>query len=980
MSEADDGPGLAADTFEVVPVVISRYHDHPDLPTADDEAERIAAVLARWGGVLHPWDVASPQRSLQAAQERLQSWSQPAVSRSSLLLWISHGSSNDDEAVVFLPADTTDVSLGPEALTRYIAGEFRLRSEPDWAIIVVEACGGIRFAEMMESDLARRRVRNGVLLIGTGEDRGAGYLGTFRRALEEICDAYWSNDKVISLRDLALRFEDVLQPGFVRMMGLTGQATLIRRHDLTPSLTTAVDVYPVLKDLLAGLPESELVHLAHSGLGADLLEFGGHFVGRVAERLSVATWLETHRTGLFVLTGGPGSGKSAVLANLMLYAVPSLRRALERASPPGNEWAAGHDLPSVDGALLLTGAATTDVVTRLASIAGVEVPSDLAPPERATELVQLLEKRKTPLTLFVDALDEARDPADIGVLLARLCALEGVRMVVATRLRAGPDGDGDDLLALLRGPDPGPGPHFKMLTLRDDVNSVLEYATARLRSAGSAVQADDLDEALTDLAGHLSSEGAENSWDFLHVRLLVAELLASPRLLTRAFAAERRETMALDRAALFRRTMRRLASEHPRAEFLLLALSCAQGRGLPRADRVRAAAAEALAPGSTFTEADVDHVLRTAGPYIMLDAEDGRSVFRLAHRTFTDDLLAQLDQNARMTVLHALIGLTRESGDPAPYVRHHLSGHAAALGRVGWSALGGAPDVLDRLDLATLLADSWRSPADELPPTVLAVRRTAHLAVTGADGDRCGYRQLGEALKAGTYESGAGVTAGAAWRIRRARLVRHPSHQTSAPGPPVPVRSLTVCTDFNHVTVLAFGDDHGCIQLWNPWQGSITDVSLGTGRPDEILDLTTLDGEQGQLLVSVGPGWPIRLWPLRRYREPSELPDRDGGTRCVVETCPAGDGSVAVAVGTTSGRLRLLNLDGTSGYRSTKRLTGHAGRITGLATIAGSGGRELVSVSADRSLRLWSLPHGRRRAKADGPCPSCPSPRRSKPG
>ena len=127
--------------------------------------------------------------------------------------------------------------------------------------------------------------------------------------------------------------------------------------------------------------------------------------------------------------------------------------------------------------------------------------------------------------------------------------------------------------------------------------------------------------------------------------------------------------------------------------------------------------------------------------------------------------------------------------------------------------------------------------------------------------------------------------------------------------------------------------------MWNPWQGSITDVSLGTGRPDEILDLTTLDGEQGQLLVSVGPGWPIRLWPLRRYREPSELPDRDGGTRCVVETCPAGDGSVAVAVGTTSGPLRLLNLDGTSGYRSTKRLTGHAGRITGLATIAGSGGR-----------------------------------------
>lgn len=823
---------------------------------------------------------------------------------------------------------------------------------------------------MMQSELARRRVRNGVLVIGTGEDRGAGYLGSFRRALDEICEAYWSNDKVISLRDLANRFEDILQPGFVRMMGLTGQATLVPRRDLTPSLTTAVDVYPDLRDLLAELPETELVQLARRGLGSDLLEIGGHFVGRVAERLSVATWLETHRTGMFVLTGGPGSGKSAVLANLMLHAVPSLRLALENASHLGAGWAAGHQLPPVDGALLLTGAATTDVVTRLARIADVEVPANLPPTELTTELVQLLGKRKAPLTLFMDALDEARDPADIAALLARLCELEGVRIVLATRPGSGPDGGGDSLLESLGRQGSGPG--LTILTLRDDRAAILEFAAARLRSASPAIDAQDLDEALAELAEQMVSGDAADAdvgWDFLHVRLLVTELLATPSLLTNAFAAERRKTMALDRAALFRRAMQRLAGEHPRAESLLLALACAQGRGLPRADRIWATAAEALAPGPAFTEADVNQVLRIAGPYIMLDAEDGRSVFRLAHRTFTDELLARLDQSARITVLQALVRLTRESADPVPYLRRHLSGHAAALGRHGWSVLEAAPDVLDRLDLATLLADSWRSPTDELPPSVLAVRLTAHLALAGTDGDRCGHRQLGEARDAGHYAPGAEPAAGAAWQVAQARLVRHPWHQTSSPGPPVPVRSMAVCTDVDGTVVIAFGNDHGSIRLWNPWQGSITDVSLDTDRAGEILGLAALDGAQGQLLVSVGPGRPIRLWPLRPNLGPSELPERDGGTRCAVEACPTGDVDLLIAVGTTSGRLRLANPERAAGDRSSRRLTGHSGRITGLTTIVGAAGRELVSVSIDRSIRRWTLQDGRCRSKADWSAP-----------
>lgn len=956
MNEPALEPGYDADTFSVVPIVISHYNSHSNLPTADTEAERVAAILSRWGGELVPWDVEGPKRSLDTALARLKSWSQPAASRNSLLLWISHGWSNDDDAQVYLPADNTDFGLGPVELAKCVVDEHRMRDEQDWAIVVVEACGGVRFAEMMEAHLATQRVRNGLLLVGSGADRGVGYLGNFRRALEQICEAYWSNDKLISLRDLANRFEDVLDPGFVRAVGLSGRSMLRPRRDLAPSLTTPVDSYPDVRDVLMALPEAELLQLARNGLGSDLLEIGGHFVGRVAERSAVATWMESHRSGMLVITGGPGSGKSALLANLMMHAVPSLRLALEHAPHLGDGWAGQHDLPPVDGALLLTGAAISDVVGRLARVAEVDLPTGLPPSEQASALVRMLAERQVCLTLFVDALDEARDPAAIAELLGRLAELDEVRIVLATRARS--DVDGDVILERLRS-------HSRDLTvmpLHDDRVAALEFAVARLRSAGQRVSERDLEEVVAELTERLADHvDADAHWDFLHVRMLATELIATPSLLTSAFATERAQLMSLNRDALFLRAMQRLAVVNKHAESLLLALACGQGRGLPRADRIWATVAGALNPGHVFTEADVSQVLRTAGPYIMLDAEDGRSVFRLAHRTFTDQLRARLDPQNQAAVLAALIQLTREAPDPAPYLSCHLSGHAASLGREGWAALGLEAGVLDRLDLTALVADSWRSPADDLPLSVLAVRRTAHLALTGAEGDRCGYRQLGVALEAGHYSPTLAPVNGAAWQVTAACLVRDTSLQTDSVGAPVPVRSLAVCTIEDGTDVVAYGDDHGRIRVWNPWNGRTADLVPDALRGGEILGLAALDSATGLRLASVGSGRPARLWPLPEGLEPFELPERFGGIPCVVSAFRTDEGGLALAVGTLNGRIWLLDPSQVDEYRSWRRLSGHAKRITGMATIRGAAGRrELLSVSVDGSLRRWNLQHGQR--------------------
>ncbi|KAA0109930.1 WD40 repeat domain-containing protein [Mycolicibacterium sp. P1-5] len=953
----------ASSSFDFVPIVISHYHSMGELTEADTEAEQVATILSGWGGEVFRWDVPGPERSLDAAVARLERWAQPEGSRSSLLLWIGHGSSNDLEAVVHVPANGLDVSLGPVELARYIAREHRLRDEKDWVVVVVETCGAVRFAEQMVAALAASKVRDGVLLIGSGADRGAGYLGSFRRALEQVWLSYTSNDKVVTLHDFAARMEQTLDSGLVHAFGLSGRSPLVRQRDLTPPLRTAVESYPDLCNKLAKLAGPDLEVLAGTGLGFGLLEVAGHFVGRVADQSAVADWLDEHLNGLLVLTGEAGVGKSALLANFMLHAVPALRPALGQASDPGSAWDSAGRPPSVDGVLLLTGATITDVVTRIADVAGLKVPRDLLPLDRKMTLVRGLTEMGASLTILVDALDEARDTIDIAALLCELATLPHVRMVLATRPVVGDV----DLLALLG----NSSAEVSIQWLRVDPAAVLALARTRLTSAAVSLPEVELTTILADLAdrlpaaitgpGESPSPAGENSdgWNFLHVQLLLNELLAEPEEVS---ARTARAVMALDRTTLFRRAMGRLAAAQPKSEALLLALACAQGRGLPRADRVWLSVAASLAPTRTFTDDDVRQVLLDAGPYIMLDAEDDRSVFRIVHREFADELLARLDKAARIAVLAALLELTRQSEDPAPYLLRHLSGHAADLGRQGWALLGAGEDVLDLLNLPALLADTWRSPATDLPTSVLAVRRTAHLALAASPSDRCGYRQLGEAQETGHYAPVVSQVAGAAWQVVRARVVRHPSHATQSPGPAVPVRCLAVCRSAADDVVVAFGNDRGQVRLWNPWTGHVTSVTSETCTGGEILGLAGMDGSRDLRLASAGSDQPVRLWTLDDDRPPASLPECDGGVRSAIVACPAATGALLLAVGTTGGRIRLWNLD-RSGYRSSKALTGHAQRVTRLAILPRHGGQELLSVSLDGTLRRWSLPRGKRLQK-----------------
>jgi hypothetical protein len=84
-----------------------------------------------------------------------------------------------------------------------------------------------------------------------------------------------------------------------------------------------------------------------------------------------------------------------------------------------------------------------------------------------------------------------------------------------------------------------------------------------------------------------------------------------------------------------------LAATTPHALALLRVLAVVGGRGIQRSERVWARAASSLGDGSVVTEADIDLFLERAGPYIMIDAEYGLTVYRLSHQSYRDVLVPE---------------------------------------------------------------------------------------------------------------------------------------------------------------------------------------------------------------------------------------------------------------------------------------------------------------------------------------------------
>ena len=636
MTTPADGDQAAAD-FDITSIVIDEYAECPPLEGLAEEAAEIERMLAEFGG--SAGRPCPPGRTLdeRAVKDRLREWAGRNIP-SSVLVWLGHGAADGTDAWLACydtPRQIQSNGIVPQTVADQVIRDWH-RREPDetaWALVIVEACGAGTFVSRLDLLAAQKVQLRRIAMVGVSGD-SAGYVGELRKALKRTRDTYGNNDEHVLLIDFVSKLDEFLGDVAQVVYRNVGRHSFRLMRLVKANLSAPVDVYREWISFLAELSPDERNHFVPKAHGAGHGEFAWHFVGRAAERQRIATWLRARSCGMLVVTGSPGGGKSALLGNLVVLANPALRDLLVRtgrlASADPNELPPDH---AFDAVVHLAGLSTSDIVRRLADAASVTLPSPehVWSEEDMDHLAAGLAGRR--FTVLADALDEARDPVAIaGTVLSRIAQLPGGRVIVGTRTAiAGDTASGSEpLLNALDGAHP-----TDVIRVPHDPVAIETYARQRLLDARRARRIDADDNVIDAVARRLGAHGDNRDRQFLFARLAVHELIAQPGLLAPASSQNLAGLLGGNHRSLFAFAVGRLTKASRTARPLLEALALAQGRGVPRSEGIWAQMATALA-GSRIGERDIEDLLTQAGPYIMLDAEYGLSVYRLAHETFRE--------------------------------------------------------------------------------------------------------------------------------------------------------------------------------------------------------------------------------------------------------------------------------------------------------------------------------------------------------
>ena len=641
------GDRAAAD-FDITSIVIDEYAECAPLEDLAAEASQVEQLLVEFGGAAGK--PCPPGRMLdeRAVKNRLREW----VARdmpSSVLVWLGHGASDGTDAWLACfdtPRPIEGGGIVPQNVADQIIMDWH-RREPDetaWALVIFEACGAGTFVVRLDRLIAEKIRPRRIVLIGVSGD-SAGHVGELHQALKRTRDAYGNNDEHVLLVDFVSKLSEFLGDVAEVVHRNVGRLSFRPARLVTANLSAPVDVYREWVSFLAELNPDERNHFVPKAHGADHGEFAWHFVGRAAERQQIAEWLLTRHSGMLVVTGSAGCGKSALLGNVVVQANPALRDLLVRTGRLARSDPVQRPPDDVfDAVVHLSGLSTSDLVRRLAEAAAVSLPSEghVWSEEDMDYLAAGLADRR--FTVLADALDEARDPIAIAsTVLRRIAQLSGGRVIVGTRVATASDPAlvevGEPLLNALVGPY-----HTDVIRVAHDPVAIEEYVRQRLSNARRAQQMNVGDDVIDAVARRLGAQDGRGARQFLFARLAVYELIAHPELLAPSSSEALAALLDGDHNSLFASAVRRLTEASPAARPLLEALALAEGRGVPRSEGIWAEMATALALGRRIGERDIDDVLARAGPYIMLDAEYGFSVYRLAHETFRELLQPDASQ------------------------------------------------------------------------------------------------------------------------------------------------------------------------------------------------------------------------------------------------------------------------------------------------------------------------------------------------
>ncbi|TDU83994.1 WD40 repeat protein [Kribbella voronezhensis] len=838
--------------LEVWSIGIGKYRDKSlERLAVTKEIRKIVKALADFGAVDVPWAAPMRERTSDAVHDRLKGWSRSGGSQS-VVCWIGHGFTTEEQSVLAHAGSSAGSFAGcftPQQLVEYIIDKEDESDDDQWILFVVDACGSATFIQELNYRVDQAAGPRRLLLLGTSGP-GAATLGRLSRTLKAILEDTFAVDQSISLWDLCGELRRMLPDSEIVPKSIH-DAFLVRRAPVLAG--TTVDNLGRLKAVLAKLTDDERQHFVVKARGSELGDEAWYYQERPAESRAVLNWLMHTDSGLLAVTGPPGSGKSALLGQLAIRSQPNTRNLLATADlllavpadqrPPDN---------CFDVVVHLTGLTSDDLVSRIAHSLDLEPPVARLDDRIAWLLSGL--KTRAPLTLLLDALDEAVDPLGMArTLLLPISRLSRIRLIIGTR----PSTWMTDLSSASEGRDLLDALETSLdatVVVRRDPQAIARYVARRLADTVTSGQISADNSTVVSAAIAIGLERQE----FLFARLLIAELRSAPATLTENAIDE---LLRLDHRQLFARALDRISATHRSAEPLLRALAMSRGRGLPIRDGIWAVMGTALSADAIVDDADVHRLLDAAAPYISVHREHQQTVYRFAHRTFEEYFASDSSvvERANAALTRGLLGSLRQSaeGTSNPYLVYHLSGHASAGGPDGWYELAVNNDVLDRLDSPTLLADALRSPITHLPPLIRAIVSAQHLLNTAGVGDRRGIIQLALARHRDRTSSLPALRG--RWSVRWAELVQQQTLVTLT-GHVKPITCIT-CIGHSGHHLVASGSSDGTVRLWNPLTAApVGDPLLSKGTAVTAITTTMIRGQQ--LLL-----WGDKAGELHRWTE-----------------------------------------------------------------------------------------------------------------
>lgn len=744
-------------------------------------------------------------------------------------------------------------------------------------------------------------------------------------------------------------------------------------------------------------------HWVPRARGAEVYGEVSYFTGREAALRELVQWLKATQSGgkAHVVTGGPGTGKSALLARLVTLSDPQYREPMEnmgalKAVPEDTVPPQGV----VDIAVHARQKSLDEVVRIIAAATGLKT-------NRVDELVEVLAKRNKRCTIVIDALDEAKERDEIAErLLRRLTGFPHLWLLIGTRPDTRPDHPGRCVQKL--------GGRTIEINLNDEKylgrEDIARYVMQRLLAVDEPARATPYRNR-PQLARRVAEIVAAKAGKvFLIARIVVSTLTESDEPVDTdryKFPDEVGEAFWVD---LERFNSRKdIDLDRKKVMALLRPLAYAEGEGIPWENLwlplANAIAGRGQSASGAYDNDDIGLLLDHVGAYVVEAREGGISVYRLYHEALAEYLRDEKRSKEIQTcIVNTLVGLVpmnscNESRDwvSAPaYTRNYLSTHAAAASKL--SGLIDLPLYLVAAEPNRLLR-AIQLTHEQLPDAPTRVYQTGfHYMSTSAAAERASYlemtaRQLTENIFADGF---AQLRLGQTWRVVWARWQHSVAHRVLK-GNRGEVHAIVTAT-YNGRPVIISGGQDNTIRVWDLAAGTLVGEPL-RGHLGDVFAVTVsvLDGRP----VIISGGWDrtVRVWdlalgiPLRELwghrgsvlaiaagtlngrsvivsgseDKTIQLWDLAAGTP-IGEPLEGHDGSVyALAIGMLNGRsmivsggedktVRLWDLaDGTS---VGKPLEGHEGRVDAVAVAILNGSPVAISGSADKTVRLWDLVEG----------------------